>query len=675
MANLIPRILHLDFETRSTVDLRKSGAHKYAEHPDTGIWLASYAFDEGEPATWWIDGPNVLYGGTFVPPEIAEHIALGGIVYAHNAEFERVLWRMGVEKYGLPRIADEQWYDTAAEAAAMGLPRHLANVARVLGLEQQKDASGGRLMLQLARPRKLGEDGRPIWWETPEKLERLASYGLQDVRTERAVYHAVRRLGPRERKIWLLDQKINDRGLGLDVPLVLAMKSIAEQEIDAQNAKLADVTEGAVEATTQVAKLKEWVTSRGVTEVKSIDKAALRDLLARSDLPEDVAIALTARADAAKTSVAKLASMLAVVGKNDRMRGLLLYHAAHTGRWGGRNVQPHNFPRGEVKATEDAEAWAVIESYIPNVLDGSLPDVLALDRRYSVLTVLSSMLRSAIVPAPGYEFTAADYAAIELRGLAWAAQDLDLLEALRTNRPIYKEMSSAIYGVPVEQIEKGTIEYQIGKNAILGAGYGMGAPKFRKMVKEQNGIEISEEFAKRVIDIYRAERPLVKELWYDVERAAMGAVSTPGAIFPAGPVKFSSRGAYLWMVLPSGRALAYFAPKIVERPTPWNEIKPAVEVSHQNQITRQWERVPLYGGLLVENLVSAISRDVMADGMVRAEEAGYFVVLTVHDEIVSEHPIGAGSVEHFVAMLEQPPTWALGLPIKAEGWRGSRYRK
>lgn len=670
MAQLQSHILHLDFETRSTVDLRKAGAHRYAEHLDTGIWLASFAFDEEEPETWWIDGPLADVSGDtgtpYFPNRIAEHIALGGIVYAHNAEFERVMWRMAMWRYGFPRVADEQWFDTAAEAAAMGLPRNLASVTRVLGLEQQKDASGGRLMLQLSRPRKIGEDGRPIWWDTPEKLNRLAAYGLQDVRAERGVYHAVRRLGPRERKIYLLDQKINDRGLGLDVPLALAMKNLAEQEIDAQDAKLRDVTEGAVEATTQVAKLKEWVSTRGV-EVESIDKAALRDLLARSDLPEDVAIALTARADAAKTSVAKLTSMLAVVGRAERLRGLLLYHAAHTGRWGGRLVQPQNFPRGDVKD---------VERYIEHVMNGTLLEVLEADPEApSVLSVISSMLRSAIVPAKGYEFTAADYNAIELRGLAWAAQDRDLIDALFTGRPVYREMAAQIYDRPLELIVKGTQEYQIGKNTILGAGYGMGWEKFRRMVKEQNGIEISEEFARHAINTYRNQHPQVKDLWYEVERAAMNAVADPGAIYPAGPVKFSSRGAYLWMVLPSGRALAYFGPKIVERETPWHEMKPAVEVSQQNQVTRQWQRTSLYGGLLVENLVSAISRDIMADGMVRVEEAGYPVVLTVHDEVVSEHPAGEGSVEHFVALLEKQPTWAPGLPIKAEGWRGTRYRK
>lgn len=668
-------ILHLDFETRSTVDLRKTGVHKYAEHPDTGIWLASWAFDGEEPRTTWFLGPYATPSDVESSPIVAfervlDHVANGGVVYAHNAEFERVMWREVLARIfpGIVVPKLEQWYDTAAEAAAMALPRSLDRVANVLGLSQRKDAKGGRVMLQLSRPRKLGEDGKPIWWEDTAKLDTLATYGLQDVRTERAVYGATRRLGTRERAIYMLDQRINDRGVELDLPLIRAMKSLAEQEIDAQDSKLYEATEGVVEATTKVAQIKAWLATRGVN-VSSIDKAHIRELLERSDLPEDVATVLTARAEAAKSSTKKLAKMLDVVGRDGRARGTLLYHAASTGRWAGRTIQPQNFPRGEVKN---------IETYIQSVIDGSIVG----REGVSVLTVLSSMLRSTIVAHPGYDLVVADFAAIEARGVAWAAQEHDLLEAFRNGRPIYKEMAAEIYGIPVESIEKGTMEYQIGKNTILGAGYGMGGKprngepsKFQQMVKLQTGIEISDDFSAHAIDTYRKKYPKIKDLWYATDRAAIKAVENPGEVFRAGPVRFTSRGAYLWMILPSGRALAYFQPKIVERETPWGDVRPAVEVWHENQMTRQWERTALYGGLLVENEVQAISRDIMADGMLAVEADGYPVILTVHDELVSEVPEDTGSLERYIALITKTPEWAPGFPVAAEGWRGKRYRK
>lgn len=666
-------LLHVDFETRSPVDLRKTGVHKYAEHPDTGIWLMSWAFDEEEPATTWFINPDAVgrVFNTLPMGRVLDHVRAGGAMYAHNAEFEHVMWSRVLSRMfpGIPVPRLAQWFDTAAEAAAMALPRNLANVTRALGLDQQKDAKGGRVMLQLSRPRKYDENGRPIWWDDPTKLATLASYGLQDIRAERAVYHAVRRLGERERKIFLLDKTINDRGVRLDIPLVRAMKDLAEQEIDDQDAKLYEATEGKVEKTTQVARIKDWLAIRGV-ETDSIDKAALRELLSRSDLPEDVSITLNARAEAAKSSVKKLGAMLDVAMLDDRARGTMLYHAARTGRWGGRTIQPHNFPRGEVKD---------IESYIPKVLDGSI-----VNSGVSVLTVLSSMLRSTIVPAPGSELFVGDFAAIEARGVAWSAGEHELLEAFRAGRPIYKEMAAEIYDRPVASIEKGTIEYQIGKNTILGAGYGMGGcrqknrpnepTKFEQMVKAQTGIEISPEFSCKAITTYRTKYERIKNHWYGVENAAIKAVETPGAVFRAGPIRFTHRGAYLWMILPSGRPLAYFRPEIVERETPWGDVKPAIEVTQENQVTRQWDRAALYGGLLVENEVQALSRDVMAEAMLRIEPS-YPVILSVHDEIVSERTKNAGSVEEFVGIMSEVPVWAPGLPINAEGWKGDRYGK
>ena len=657
-------ILLLDFETRSAADLRRTGVRKYADHPSTGIWLLSYAFDDEPAQTWWATGPDA----TPFPQRIQDHIRAGGALWAHNAEFERVMWTVlqrqrPEDDIATPRL--DQWYDTAAEAAAMALPRNLANAAVALMLSEQKDVAGQRTMLQLSRPRSISPAGRVTWWGDPEKLARLASYGLQDVATERALYTATRRLGVRERAIYLLDQVVNDRGVMFDMPLVRAMKGIAEHEIELQNEIIEEATGGAVERTTQVARLQAWLTERG-TPTDSVQKAQVRNLLMRDDLPDDVAAALAARQEAAKYSLKKLGAILDAAQDDDRVRGLLLYHAASTGRWAARQVQPHNFPRPEIKQDE-------IERYIPTVFDGTFLETVKRDGR-SPLAVLSSMLRATLVAAPGHDLMVADYSAIEARGTAWVAGQTDLVQMFAHGQPVYMEMAAQIYNRPVSAIEKGTLEYVIGKATILGCGYGMGAEKFCRMLAEQ-GITAEEKFCQRVVELYRIRFSRIPETWKELDKAAKKAVARPGSTHRVGPVQITQRGAYLWLILPSGRPLAYFQPRVVERPKPWGTTGLVIEVMHVNQITRKWEPTILYGGLLMENIVQAVSRDLMAEGMLAVEGAGYPVILTVHDEVMSEVPEGFGDLREFETLLTRGAAWASGLPLAVEGWRGKRWRK
>lgn len=641
----------IDFETRGTVELKRTGVYPYAAHHDTGIWCFAYTFDnEEEIGLWTPDQP--------FPERLREHIAAGGEMRAWNAQFERIMWRdKGVPVYGFPPVPDEQWFCTMADASAMSLPRGLEKAAEVLKVEEKKDMKGNRLSKQMARPRRF-TDGQPVWWDDAERRHYLYGYCQQDVRTERSVANKTLRLNQRERALYLLDQAMNDHGVPLDRKLIVAAKKIAEREIAAQNRLLAEATNGEVQKITQVGKLKEWLTRQGVT-VPSLAAKAVTEMLDDdlTKLSDDVRQALDARAEAAKSSVSKLDAMLDAIGHDDYARGLMLYHGASTGRWAGKLVQPHNFPRGL-----DVEN---VEQYIPTVLAGDPEGKIT-------MVILAAMLRS-MIRAPEGELIAVDFSAIEARVLAWLAGDEEMLQQFRENRKIYLEMGQIIYGHP---IKKGTEEYQISKNTVLGCGFGMGWKTFVKQAKVQGGIVVPDETGKRAVDAYRKTYPAVPRFWHDTNAAAVEAVQHPNTVFEVGRTKFVKRGGYLWIVLPAGRTLAYASPKIIQRPMPWDEtdIRPAVEFSGIDSFTHQWKRHVLYGGLIVENIVQAVARDLLADAMTRTKARGFPVILSVHDEIVvlSQDPKAYDAVYEEMVRV---PAWAEGCPISAEGWHGQRYRK
>jgi DNA polymerase len=476
----------------------------------------------------------------------------------------------------------------------------------------------------------------------------------------------LRRLTPAERETWLLDQRINDRGVPMDRALVEACEDVAREAVARANAELLQLTEGDIPKVSNHAKTKSWLVKQGIA-TESVDKKAVRDLLT-TDLPPEVRRVLELRAEAGASSVAKLRKMLDSACDDDMLRGMLMYHGANTGRWGGRGVQPQNFPRGEIDNPEQ---------YLDLVMARDLD---RLDLFAPPVLVVSALLRSCMVAGEGHDLIAADYSAIEARVLnALAGQDtvLDAFRAYdagdKTKDP-YIQNAMRFYGLPFEAIKKFP-HRQLGKAQELGSGYQMGWKKFLTTAKDTYGLVITEEEAQRAIAVYRELHPKVVQFWYDLDDAAIEAVSEPGRVVTLGQLKFLKKGAYLFLVLPSGRPLVYAAPKIVERKTPWGDLKPAVEISCEDSMTRQWVRYGLYGGVLAENVVQATSRDLMVHGMKSAEAAGYPVVLTVHDEIVCRVPQGFGDVKEFERLLCGAPAWAAGWPLAAEGWRGPRYRK
>ena len=642
----------VDFETRSTVDLRRTGVYKYAQDLNTDVWCMAYAFDDNEPQVW--------RPGDELDQKFVEYITQKGELRAWNANFERTIWNeILVPRYGWPKTTIEQWVCTASEARAMALPGSLEMSAKVLGVQEQKDKEGSNLMLRMARPRSIQADGTIIWWDVPERVQRLVRYCLQDVRTEVAIAKAIRRLVDTETQVFNLDQTINDRGVRLDIKLAKAAKKLAEKATLEANRLLYDVTNGKVAKVSSVAQLTAWLKEQGLEVADGLGKDQIKDLLSKASGPALEALAL--RSEAGKSSVAKIESMLEAVCQDGRIRGLLLYHGATTGRWAGRLVQPQNFPRGDVSNAEE---------YIPLVYS---KDYEALDATAPVLSVISSLLRSMLISAENHRLIAADFAAIEARVLAWLAGEEELLENFRTGGDVYRVMASKIYSITPGAVN--SVQRQVGKMSILGLGYGMGAKKFTDSCQKQAGVTLTEDQAKTVVQLYRNTNANIVGFWGHLNRAAINAVKNPGSVQAVGDIKYTSRGGYLWCVLPSKRPLAYAKPRIVERETPWGSTNEAVSFEGLDSFTKKWERHDLYGGLLAENVTQAVARDIMADAMIRLEKAGYPLILSVHDEIVAEVPDGFGSVAEFESLMCQVPQWAEGCPIDAEGWEGERYRK
>ena len=699
--------LSIDFETRSTIDLRKTGTYPYAEHPRTDVWCMAWAIDDGPVGLWTPEGGDET-------ADLEAALRDGMELRAWNAMFERLIWRnIMVGRYGLPAIDLHRWVDTAAEAAALNLPRALAKAAKVLGLDVEKDMEGHRLMMQMAKPRKMrkGETGRgPFWWDDGGRRAKLYEYCKQDVRVERAVAERLKPLSPSERQVYIMDQRINDRGVQLDTPLIEAAQKVVDIGLKRAGRELEELTGGDVTAVTQVGNLKKWLAHQG-EEVDSLAKATLRDLLGEDHLEPDVRRALEIRSDTGKSSTSKLASLRQYQADDGRAHGLYLYHGAGTGRWAGKGPQPQNLPRGTVKNATD---------FIPLILE---EDFDAVEQEAPALAVVSSLLRSMLIASPGCRLLGADYSQIEARVIAWLAGQWDLVDLFASGGKVYEEMASFIYGIPTAEIAKDSYERQIGKNSVLGAGFQMGPDRFADQVWEQTGIilerglrwschacrvrfrppnkddpkemlcprcggalaqdEVSVDEAARAITGYRTRFDKIPLLWRGLGDAAYDAVKKPGSIQRVSPgggeVVYTVRGQFLWCRIPSGRYLAYALPEIRQVPVPWDETgevkRPAVTYATVDSTTKRWVRRAGYGGLWTENIVQALARDVLAEAMFRVERADYPVVLHTHDELVADVPEGQGSLEELESLMRVLPPWAEGLPVAVEGWEGERYQK
>ncbi len=657
--------VHIDFETRSTVNLKKQGMYRYAEDLSTEVLCLAYAIDDGPVQLWHRGHPAVDESD---PPDylLSAVSDRKTIVEAHNAGFERCIWMNWGKRVGWPQIADHQWRCTAAKAAAYNLPRALASVSHALDLTQKKDDEGHRLMLKLSKPRKVTISDKSPWHEKPEELERVWKYCMTDVEVERLLSHRLQDLPFTELEVFRADMQINQRGIACDQALIAKALTIIDRCVLELNGELTLITNGHVHSAAQREKLLQWLRDEGVniwdTQGATIDWALERFEKGEILLTPPAIKVLQICRSVNRTSTAKYESMRIHSCKDGRIRGTMLYHGASTGRWAGKGIQPHNYPVGKIDNMEAA---------CNEVLTG---DKVWLEVLYGdVMQFLSWTLRGALIAGPGKDLMAADYSAIEARVTLWHAMDEAGLDVFRRGEDIYKFTAASVYNVRYEDVNKA--QRQMGKQAVLGLGFQMGPPKFMETCAKY-GIDITEEFAQQVVQSYREKYHLVKSFWYDCESAAILAVQNLGKMYTVNRIAYGCQDGFLFCRLPSGRKLAYYDPKIQMKETPWGELKPSLTFMGTDSLTKKWVRQHTYGGKLVENLVQATARDLMAEAILRAEDTKiYPIILSVHDELIAEVNEGEGSVEEFESILTVNPSWADGLPIGAEGWRGKRYKK
>lgn len=659
--------LHLDFETRSAVDLTKVGAWAYALHPSTEILCAGLCYFGKDVSCF--DGRDLMI-------QFPNGLAPDGIISAHNAAFEYAIYHCILHRrYGWPsRVDPKLWSCTMARAAMVGLPLDLDSLGRVLQIKTPKDLNGRRIMHQLCKPNADGQ------YDTdPAKLAQLYAYNRTDVQAEMEVDALLPELSASERRVWELDLVMNRRGVQIDTKLAARAAGLSGQIVTDLNTRLFQMTGGAVSKASRIGEIKQFLLTNGVTvptktdaegeDKETLDKAAMLELLGREDLPQKVRDVVAVRQQVGKsTSTAKYAKALEMVCRDGRIRGSLQYHAAHTGRWGGRLLQPQNFPKGF--NTEDQNKSIAL------ILNGTAEDFIG---KYGTksMDALSDSLRGLIVSGPQKQLISADFNAIEARVLFWLAGDEAALNTYRRGESPYLDMANYIYN-RTDITKKGSPkEYDLGKRTILGAGFGMGAVKFKVTCKIQANIDITDELAARAISAYREKFPAVPRLWREIEAAAINAVKTPGVNYAAANGKLlwgmSLDRRFLVCRLPSGRFLWYWKPIVRMGKTPWGEEKEEMCYQGEDPKTKQWGLIKTYGGALTENPVQAVARDLMVAAMLRVEAAGYEMLLTIHDELLAETT--NGNLEDFTSLMCRLEPWAEGCPVAAEGWIGGRYRK
>lgn len=641
----------IDFETRSKCDLKKSGAFKYASDSSTSILCLAYKIPGEETKVWspfYEERPQELFDVLDDYP-----------IEAHNAQFEYALWTYHcVPVLGWPALNPDMLYCSAAKAAALSLPRALGQLSLALKVSKTKDMDGHRLMLKLSKPRKISTWNKNEWNDDLVEYERLLEYCIRDVDAEEECSNIMPELSKKERQVYLLDQKINDRGIYCDLESVDTALGFIDLYYEELLIELKEITNGDIYSASQVAKILSFLRNRGV-RIESLTAGEVQRCLDLKDLDVTSRRVLEIRQALGKTSIKKFKAMKAMAGEDGRIRGTLLYHGANTGRWAGRGIQPHNLPKG-------TESWEEVFATL-NLKDYELFKLIHPD----VIGALSSSVRGMLCAAPGKILMSADYAAIEARVLLWLVGDEKGLDIFRSGKCIYRDMASGIYGKKIIDIDM--LERALGKVAILGLGFGMGHIKFKDTCANW-GIEISSTLSRKTVYKYRDRYESVVRFWYAIEAAAKQAIEKPRRVIKCGKIFFKVEKGYLFIKLPSGRKLAYYDPQI-KKVSSQHGTKAAVTFMGIDTYTRKWMRLSTYGGKLVENITQAVARDIMVDSMLGVEEKGYQNIFTVHDEIICEVDKDFGSLEEFENLMAVAPKWALDCPISVEGWAGKRYRK
>ena len=643
------QILEMDIESFSDVDLIKCGVYAYADSPAFEILLFAYSFDGGE--TQIID----LAQGEKLPAEVEEAIFDVSVTKtAYNANFERTCLSKHFGRY----IPPESWHCSAVQAAMLALPRSLEDVGRVLGLDEQKMKEGKELIRYFCVPCKPtkanGGRMRNLPCHAPEKWELFKTYCKRDVDVEKSIRRKLHNFpSPEsEMELYRLDQRINDRGVLVDMGLV-------EQAIACERLHKEVVTKRAYELTglenpNSVAQLKGWLGDMGM-EAESLSKKAVAEMIAETD--GEVEELLKLRLLMAKTSVKKYEAMERSVCSDGRVHGLLQFYGANrTGRFAGRLVQIQNLPQNHIPDLELARDL---------VKQGRFEDIELLYD--STPNVLSELIRTAFIPKPGCRFVVADFSAIEARVLAWLSAEQWRLDVFTSHGKIYEASASSMFHVPMEEITKTSPLRQKGKLAELGLGFGGAAGALISMGALDMGL--TEDELTLLVAAWRKANPHITQFWWDVDAAAIKAVREKQKT-KVGKIIFEYKSGILFITLPSGRKLSYVKPRMAVNRFGRDGL--TYEGISEN---KKWSRIETYGPKLVENIVQGTARDLLAEAMLRVEEKGYPIVMHCHDEIIAEVPEGTGSVDEMCEIMAVQPEWAAGLPLRADGYSCSFYQK
>ena len=657
----------VDIETYSEVDIKTCGLYRYATDPSFEILLIAWATDDGSGfgETQCCD----LATGDPFPAELLEAFQSGTVrLIAHNASFERVCFSVHLQRhfpgqYLQPGafLSPENWLCTMVMAGSLTLPLALKDVGEVLKTAQQKDKEGERLIKLFSMPCKPtksnGYRTRNLPQHYPADWVKFKGYCIQDVNTEIDIYKRLRRfpMPDREWHHYRVNERVNDRGVKIDTELVQQAIACDLMLSDAMTKKAYELT--GLENPNSVSQLKSWLDERGIP-MDSLGKKDVAQMIGELDkngVDEEAMDMLKLRLQMAKSSVKKYQAAERCVCPDGRARGLFqFYGASRTGRYSGRNIQLQNLPQNHISTLEQARdlvkmgCFDTVES-----IYGNTPDV------------LSQLIRTMLVPKEGCEFIVADFSAIEARVLAWEAEEQWVLDAFENGEDLYCATASQMFHVPVVKHGVNGELRQKGKIATLACGYGGSSGALISMGALQMGLK--EEELPEIIDSWREANPKIVQYWWDVEEAAMTAYKTKKRS-EVGKIAFAFWSGILWMVLPSGRRLAYLKPR--KQPNRFGRMSLTYAGVGQNH---KWSRQETYSGRLVENATQAIARDILAEAMARMEDYGLNIVGHVHDEVIIEAPIGKYTVDEVCKLMAVKPEWCKDLPLSAAGYLAPSY--
>lgn len=658
--------IHFDWETFSPPKLGDVSSYAYSVHPDADIVSAAWAFGSEDPEYW-----SPLSMAKYIPQLelLWDKLKNGAKLLAWNVTFEFDIWNnVAVPKYHWPELRKEQILDVQAIALSMALPDALGECAKILGMQQQKDKEGDRLIKKLCRPRKpskLNPYSRWRYLDARQDYERFFKYNIQDVVVEREIFKRLQKfmLSKFEQKMWEITFDSHCQGVPFDIETIKDIMFILSEYDERLKKEVVELTNGTVKTTNQIGKVLEFLWSEGADHIRDLTKDTVKaELDDPYDLSEKAYRILEIRQLLAKSSVSKFEKILAMADEKGRVHNTMRYHNSTTGRWGGAGVQIHNLPRGDVKDPKD-----VISVVRKRDLD------YALERYPNIKTACSSIVRSMIEADPVHRFLVADFSAIEAITISWMFNEYQALKKVWEGNDIYRWYATLLYpGTPYEKITK----HQRGhaKVCLLGLGYQMGIPTFIES-SAKYGINFSQEEGEYMVNLYRRTFPNVKKSWYDLERLAIKTVRT-GQKMRYGKLEFSLEDDFLRMLLPSGRKVSYPQPIFEDVETPWGAIKKGLTCWQRKPQSKKWIRKTITPGRIVENAIQATARDILAEAKLRLINNGYNVLFSVHDEIICHNHMLFGSLDEMISiMCDTDQRKYKGLPMSATGFVTNRYKK